>query len=303
MRIGITGGRGFIGSRLVAYHQIQGDQIRILSRQTESFSSDNLSLVLADLEHPNKRDLSEFCDGLDVLYHCAGETKNEAAMFRVHDAGTKALVQAATSRVGRWVQLSSVGVYGPQRTGVVLENSPTSPYGTYETSKFLSDCHVIQSSLNFTVLRPSTVFGNCMPNQSLRDWINAIASRKFVFFGAPGAMTNYVHVENVVDALVLCGSLDAANRKTYIVSDSCEIEVFVSYICDGLQLPRPHRVPLWMGKLLAMLPKAPLSRSRLAALTSSASYSNELLKSDLGFTPRVPLREGLLEMLGERAQA
>ena len=44
MIVAITGGRGFIGERLVERHLQQGDQVRLLSRQTLSTRLENQNL-------------------------------------------------------------------------------------------------------------------------------------------------------------------------------------------------------------------------------------------------------------------
>ena len=49
----------------------------------------------------------------------------------------------ACGRIGRWIQLSSVGVYGPRTEGIVTEHTPEAPLGTYEQTKADWVKHVI----------------------------------------------------------------------------------------------------------------------------------------------------------------
>jgi len=172
MIIAITGGGGFIGKQLVNRHIQQGDQVRLLSRK--SFLKDvNAQYFPGDLSNPNV-DLSSFVDNVDILYHCAGEVNNESLMQELHVNGTQRLVDAAQGEIGRWVQLSSVGVYGVCRAGVITENSKEQPFGVYERTKTESDKIVKNSGIPYTILRPSNVFGNNMPNQSLRGLLHAV---------------------------------------------------------------------------------------------------------------------------------
>ena len=108
MIIAITGGSGFIGKKLVDRHIQQGDQVRLLSRKSPLRSVD-VQYFLGDLSSSSV-DLSDFVDSVDILYHCAGEVNNKSLMQELHVNGTQRLVDAAQGKIGRWVQLSSVGV-------------------------------------------------------------------------------------------------------------------------------------------------------------------------------------------------
>ena len=125
MLVGITGGTGFIGRALVRRHLAAGDTVRLLSRRL----GDNVALP--DTVQAFHGDLTgavgslvPFVDGVDVLYHCAGEIRDLTRMYSVHVTGTKNLCFAAGHRIGHWVQLSSVGAYGPQYSGIVTEETP-----------------------------------------------------------------------------------------------------------------------------------------------------------------------------------
>ena len=65
--------------------------------------------------------LARFVDGADVLYHCAAEIHEPGRMMEVNVGATGSLVAAARGKVRRWVQLSSVAVYGAPEAGVIDE--------------------------------------------------------------------------------------------------------------------------------------------------------------------------------------
>ena len=108
MIVAITGGRGFIGSCLVEKHLNQDDEVRVLSRN-KIFKKNGAQIFIGDLTNKDS-DFDDFVDGVDVLYHCAGEYKNESLMHKLHIDGTQSLINSSKGRIGRWVQLSSVGV-------------------------------------------------------------------------------------------------------------------------------------------------------------------------------------------------
>ena len=180
MIIAITGGNGFVGKHLVDRHIQQGDQVRLLSRK-DPVKDLSVKYFLGDLSSPDD-ELFDFIDGVDVLYHCAGEIINESLMQELHVNGTQRLVNAAHGKIGRWVQLSSVGVYGVCREGKVNEDSKEQPFGVYEQTKTESDKIVKNSNIPYVILRPSNIFGNDMPNQSLRSLFHIVNRGLFFFY-------------------------------------------------------------------------------------------------------------------------
>lgn len=301
MIVAITGATGFIGRCLVNRHLEMGDEVRVLTRKLEpKFPNDvkiyNYSLLNKD------GDLIKFVDGADILYHCAAEIRDETIMYEVNVEGTANLIEAAKNKVKRWVQLSSTGVYGPVFKGIVNEKQNLNPINTYEKSKVESDSLVISAGkrgyFNYTIMRPSNVFGPDMINKSLFQFIKAIDKGLFFFIGKEGANANYVPVENVVHALVLAGKSDIAIGKTYNISDYLELERFVEVIAKLLNVPVPSfRVPLVfmkvLGKIGDMVPKSPLTTGRVLALTNRVIYENTLLENELGYSPIISIEDGV----------
>ncbi len=93
------------------------------------------------------------------------------------------------------------------------------------------------------MLRPTIVFGAGMPNRSIAQMIAVIQRGLFFFIGRRGASANYVHVSNVVDALVLCGTSPCASGRIYNLSDWTTVEDFARAIADALGRPRPAAAP------------------------------------------------------------
>jgi nucleoside-diphosphate-sugar epimerase len=310
MLVGITGGTGFIGSAVVQRHLLRGDAVRCLSRRRPPIRDGRMEFVRGDLMTPDAR-LTRFADGVDVLYHCAGEVRDDRRMRAVNLQGTGALVAAAAGRIGRWVQLSSAGVYGRYRDGVVSEKTPVTPQGEYETSKAQADQLVIEAAAqrridSVAVLRPTIVFGAGMPNRSIAQMIAVIQRGLFFFIGRRGASANYVHVSNVVDALVLCGTSPCASGRIYNLSDWTTVEDFARVIADALGRPRPRlRLPERPVRLMVdacgRIASLPLTQARIDALVSRARYASERIQQELGYVPRVSIAAGLAELVAHEA--
>jgi len=304
--IAVTGGTGFIGRHLIARHLARGDEVRYLTRHTPEKVIAGACAVLGDLTS-SVDELRPFVQDVDVLYHCAAELHDATKMQQINVLGTQNLLTAASGTVKRWVQLSSTGVYGSKPAHDVNEDTALNPMNAYEVSKAAADELVYtamnEQGLQGVVLRPSNVYGVNMPNQSLFQLINMIKRGLFFFIGARGAMVNYIHVENVIDALVLCGTATLpTNGRTYIVSDCCTLEEFVAIIAAALNIPCPQkRLPESLVRLVAHLadhlPRFPLRSSRVDALTYRHRYKTERIETELGYRHTISMLVGMSELV------
>lgn len=281
MKIAITGAMGFVGKYLVDKHLQLGDSVRVLTRSKVTIP--NVEIFQADLTSPSLN-LTSFLNEIDVLYHCAGVLSDESKMEQLHVHGTKELINFAKDNVGRWVQLSSVGVYGPCQTASISETSDYLPNNIYEKSKLESDELIMDSGIEYSILRPSIVFGDSMTNQSLFSMIRMINAGLFFYIGKPGAKMNYVHVNDVVRALLLCGTHADAKADIFNLSQTISIEQMV----PALGGKSCRRIPLaaanFIAKMSRLFPSIPLTSSRVNALTSRCSYPSEKIQKILGFT-------------------
>nr|WP_298138150.1 NAD-dependent epimerase/dehydratase family protein [uncultured Pseudomonas sp.] len=312
----VTGGNGFIGRRLVNALCLRGDQVRIVSRRAQSCFSKNVEVIQGDLT-ANDFSFDGLLEGCTLVYHCAGEIQNQALMRSLHVGATERLLTASLREADKsgnaihWVQLSSVGAYGPPQGNssaerLVTEATPVHPVGEYEVTKTLSDELVVQAArnglLSYSILRPSIVYGVDMPNQSLFQLIRMIDRGLFFFIGREGAIANYIHVDNVVNALVLCGMFSTSVKdETYIVSDYRTLEEFVGIIATALGRTTPHiRLPESLVRAAAatgaIIPRFPLSSSRVDALTSRTVYSSDKIQSELGYVNKISMGEGISEL-------
>jgi nucleoside-diphosphate-sugar epimerase len=306
MIIAITGATGFIGKRLIKHHLLANDEVRFLTRNPNILNDfTGARGYLGDLS-VNSLEYENFLDGVDVLYHLAAELKNENQMWSVNVSGTKNLLEAANGRVKRWVQLSSTGVYGKPRDAVITEESEVHPHNLYEKSKAEADRMVEDycqsNNISFCILRPSNVYGPDMTNQSLFHLIRLFSIGLFFYVGKKGAIMNYIHVDNVIHALTLCGKSTLPKRHhTFIVSDYCSIEKMAEVISTSIGKSTPKlRLPTILVRVITLLceqfPKSPLKQSRIDAITGRSTYSSSLIAETLGYHNLVSIEQGFSEL-------
>lgn len=302
MIVAITGGTGFIGRHLIARHVALGDQVRYLTRKKADVNIRGAFAHIGNLGC-SVDELRQFVRGADVLYHCAAELRDDAEMHHTNVLGTANLLAAAICEIGRWVQLGSTGVYGSGLHGDIHEDAKISPDNAYEKSKVAADNLVSAAAVNqnlpCVVLRPSNVYGTDMPNQSLFQLIRMIDRNMFFFIGKQGAAANYIHVENVVDAMLLCGTASLPlNGRAYIVSDHRTLEDFIGIIATALGKNTPKkRLPESLVRaavaLAGSIPKFPLKSSRVDALTNRAIYRTDRIESELEYRHNISMEEGI----------
>jgi nucleoside-diphosphate-sugar epimerase len=305
MKIGVTGGNSFIG-RLLENKDIElGDEVIVLSRNKER-DIEGATLSVGDLSVEDS--LTEFVKDLDVLYHCAAEIIDELKMEATNVMGTNNLIKSASGQIRHWVQLSSVGVYGPIGSGIITENQKYNPINRYEKSKLKSDLLVLEATENrlftSTIIRSSNVFGAKMNNNSLFELIKTIDKGFYFFIGKIGASANYFTVENVVESLYLVATNIKAINKIYNVSDWSTIDDFVNNITNHLQKSvLKYRIPIklmiMLAKITSFIPNNPLTVSRLMDLSNISKYSIKKIEVELSYSPKNTNNNGLEGLVRE----
>jgi nucleoside-diphosphate-sugar epimerase/glycosyltransferase involved in cell wall biosynthesis len=308
VRVAITGGTGFIGRRLVTSHLNRGDDVIVLTRKNKLSLEKKLSYVKGDLLD-KQLNFSTFIKNIDILYHCAGELNDENLMFPMHVESTERLLNAALVESERsekpfhWVQLSSVGAYGPNLDGasaerIVTEETVVRPLGSYEKTKTQSDDLIMRADthplFSYSILRPSNVFGVDMPNSSLRQLGKVLRKGLFFYIGKKNSKATYVHVDDVVEALILCGIDSRARGEVFNISNDCLFEEMIEAMASSLDKSMPSlRFPeLPIRVLVSFMSKIfnlPLSSSRIDTFVSRTQYSNEKLKQVLNFSPKISI--------------
>ncbi len=315
MIVAITGGSGFIGQRLVECCIRRGYQVRCLTRKT-TLTNLCVEYFVGDLTDPNV-ELSGFVNNIDVLYHCAGEIHNDDLMMALHVNGTERLIDAINKEVAcsgksiHWIQLSSVGAYGPplQAAGeerIVTETSALNPNGLYEETKLQSDELVVKASQNcnytYTIVRPSIVFGKAMPNQSLRQLVTMVKKGMFFYVGKENAIAPYVHIDDVVDLLICCSENAHAKNEVFNISNDCMLRDLINAIADYSSVRRPFiRLPEKIVRIIINIlnkfANTPLTQNRIDALVSRTRYPAVKIEKHLGFLPKRKPQESIREIL------
>jgi uncharacterized protein YbjT (DUF2867 family) len=151
MTVLVTGGTGFVGSRVVHALRAHGNDVRALVRHPERaghLTTLGVELVRGDVTDPES--LRAALDGCTQVVHLVAILTGTPADFdRVMTQGTHSLVAAAVEAgVERFVLMSALGT--DERTKDLVP---------YFGAKWAMEREVEGSGLAYTTFRPSFVFG------------------------------------------------------------------------------------------------------------------------------------------------
>jgi UDP-glucose 4-epimerase len=321
----VTGATGFIGRRLVDTLRRRGVKVVILTRdarKTETlWSSGSIKGICADLS--SDVDLREACQGVESIYHLAGhahaadqDSPGAAHLhFEITVNGTRRLLEAATAAgVRRFVFLSSVKAMSEGSDDCLDEATAVAPTTTYGRAKLEAERLILaagrERGMHVCVLRLPLVYGPGNKGNIPR-MIAAIDKGWFPLLPETHNRRSMVHVDDVVQALLLAAETPAANGQVYIVTDGqiyTTREIYVA-ICRALDRRVPARpVPAWslragaaVGDALEAIAgrRMPLNSGTLEKLLGSAWYSSEKIRRELGFRARHTLLDALPKMIAE----
>ena len=311
----VTGASGFIGRTLVERLADSGQRVLALTRNPANRFPSGVEVKVGDLATGAGVSTS-LVENVDRVFHCAGEVRRPGLMRQVHVRATDRLLQClrdTADRRGRpaaWIQLSSVGAYGPASTGNrcrrVDEESRENPVGEYEVTKTEADHLVGRAAqdglISCTTLRPSNVIGVRMSNAALRRVISMVTRGWFVYVGPPGAVANYVHVDDVASALIACATPRETSGDIFNLSSDCLWEALIERVAAlcGVRPPR-LRVPQWPLRALAATVGArfgnPLSATAIDALVNRTRYPVAKIESRLGFRFARPMPDAVEDLI------
>ena len=207
-RIAVTGFRGFIGRRLVETLVNLGAELTLLEgdvRQSATWGRE-----------------------FDVLIHLAAATgaefsANPGKSFSVNLGGVTNALEACRNRSAAMVFPSTCGVYRPVEKGIVAESHPVEGRTPYAASKLMGEmlCESYASAYGVPccVLRLFNVYGGGQGDPFLIPYLLRCAVEDApAIVKHPDSVRDFVHVEDVVDAILKASSITSGHRVLNIGS-------------------------------------------------------------------------------------
>ncbi len=304
MKIAITGGSGFIATRLIQELRADGHDIEIIdiahAKPIDIMDQENLDKALA---------------GCDAVYHLAAEHRDDVfprqKYYDVNGQGTQNVLNAATkNNIKKVIFTSTVAVY-PLNSKYADENTAAEPFNDYGKSKLEAEKHIkawaAQSSNNCaTIIRPVVVFGE-NNRGNVYNLIHQITNGKFVMIGSGQNKKSMAYVGNI--AVFLKSRLSAQeNLEIFNYADKPDFmtQELTDVIYHALHRRKPKiNIPYTVGILagytfdaLAKITRRtfPISAIRVQKFCADTTV-NASKAHDTEFKPKYNLGEGVERMV------
>jgi len=308
----VTGVTGFTGGALALELARQGHRVRGLVRSREGIDQ----LLEAGVE-PRDGDIRDAdavaraAEGVERIYHIAAVFRSaghpDSYYEDVNTGGIANVIEAARRHgVERVVHCSTMGVHGHLSEVPGDETSPFNPGDIYQETKLAGEriaAAAFQNDVCGAIVRPMGIYGP--GDLRFLKLFRAIRRGRFVMVGSGETLYHFAYIDDLVEGFILAGEHPEAPGGTYLIGgdEFITLNELTRLIAEAVGARPPRwRVPVWPVMAAGALCEAacrplglepPLHRRRVAFFTKDRAFSNAKAKRELGFQPRVDMREGI----------
>jgi len=291
--IGVTGGTGFVGQRLVA-RLVQKSEVRVLAIETAAAPVKNVQYSVGEVTSTQAAD--RFAQGCRTIIHLAGiahsSLRTEAerqCSYKVNVEGTRTILNAAQRcGVQRFVFVSTAHVYAANSGLDIVESAPMTASSYYSFTKIEAEGIVREASergMEVMIARPCLIYGPAV-RFNLDRMMHGIDRGYYFNISGINPMRSFLSVENAARALahltdrnVPVGTYNVADARSYSLVD------FGNELADRMKRPRPRTIPFAALHIAGMAGSViqkmgvhfPVSREAVSKLTSNFTLDTSRL--------------------------
>lgn len=333
----VTGASGFIGSQLVrslldlgfrnlrCFARLTSDTAHFKKITRQWTGEAQIDLLQGNLL--SREDCRRAARGVTVIFHLAAARgmKSVPDAFLNSVVTTRNLLEAGARHgcLRRFVNVSSLTVYKNEHRprGKALdetcpvEASPELRCDAYDFAKLKQDeivrDYATTLGVPYVIVRPGYVFGP--PNRSISGRVGMFISGVFLHLGGANTIP-LTYVDNCADAIALAGLTPGVDGEVFnIVDDDLPssrqfLRLYKQAVRPFKSIYIPHAVSYMLCYLWerysdwskGQLPPA-FNRKKWNVFWRRTRYSNEKLKTRVGWKPRISMDEGLKRYLQSQA--
>lgn len=316
-KLAITGIGGFIGLRMAERALEMGWQVSgvdLAPAGVDRAKAIGADAVVGDITDPSSL-MSAFVDA-DLVFHTAAVVVEDgpAELYdRVNNEGTRTVCAAAKAAgVQRLIHLSSIMVYGFDYPQNVDEDGPfydgDNPYNATKLSseRIALGFNAPDDGFGVIIIRPGDVYGMGSVPWVMRPL--QMAQKRQLMLPAMGkGVINHVHVDNLIDGVLLAYESDACGEAFNITDNAATpSNIYFGHVAAmvGYRIPLLPTALLMLGLRLteAILPRLgmepPAKAAAMHFLTRRHKISCAKARQRLGYTPKISLNEGMQALEG-----
>lgn len=305
----VTGGAGFVGSRMVAYLRNRGHRVRAMTKRPPSplggaASEDH---TLGDVTDPAS--LPKAMRGCSVVFHCAWGGSILSDARRINVAGTRNVVSAAAeANVRRVVHISSLAVHGQVLPSELTEEYPMTASGdAYALSKAEGEREAFaagrEHGIEVVALRPTLVYGPGAPLW-VRNYFMRVKRERVSLLNGGEGLVNLIFVDDLLDGMWAAAHCPDAAGAAFLMSGAVPVtwRAYLSAFAKMCGKPDPPAVPLWRsrwgltwGRAYALLTQRDprVTRTDVELMSQRCHVSIAKARRQLRYAPRVNFEEGM----------
>ena len=307
MKVVVTGATGFIGGHVAREFARRGVGVVALHRRpTAPPAVPGVAWTSFDeWEHGG--------ESADALVHAAAVRHRHGVppeeYGRQNVALTERLLTGARGRVGRFVDVSSIAVFGWPKELPIDESRPFAPVGPYGRSKVRTEQMVRDSGLPFAIVRPSITYGPRDTNGMIDKLFRLLSAGRYRVVGSGASRVQLVYAEDLAFAIAETALRPGLDGAEFICTYREPISILRLSTLAGEAAGRPVpslRVPLPVALAAGVTFEAlerlgvrfpggepPVTREKLQTVTVDRAYRIDRMRSLLGWEPPTSYEEGL----------
>jgi len=315
----VTGGGGFLGSRIVRMLLDKGITTRSLQR-SDSPELKKLGVEIIRGDISDQATVINAVEGCDVIFHVAaraGVWGDYDDYYHCNVTGTKNIIDACqTHHIQKLIYTSSPSVVFAGKDEENINESTPYPdqfLTAYQKTKALAEQMVLEANnetLATVALRPHLIWGPGDPHLVPRIIERAKAGR-LRLVGKQSNLVDSTHIDNAALAHILAAEVLAPNAscagKTYFISNDepLPMKELINKILAAANLPAitktiPTQLAYTIGMMMELVYKIfklkdePIMTRFIAKQLSCAHwYDLTAAKNDLGYQVKVTINEGM----------
>jgi len=300
----VTGATGFIGGAIARAALSRGFSVGAVYRGTRPQGPSAIDWRTLEA-------WQSASEGVDAVVHAAALRHRHGIApgdyTRTNSELTGRMLALARARgAGRFVDISSIAVYGWPKVGPIDESFPLAPVGEYGRSKIECEQLVRASGLPYSIVQPSITYGPGDTNGMMDKILRMVARRRFIMPGLGHSRVQLIYIEDLARLVVDAAISERTRNQTFICTYRDPIRIrdlsrlaaravrsWVPPVGPPVALLRLGALGFELLERRGLLKgEPPLTREKLATVSIDRCYRIDRMRELLGTEPHMGYQEG-----------